>query len=88
VKVGDDDVLLVRYGSDVAAISNVCSHAGGPLNEGKFDEPGCVSCPWHGSVFRLDDGHVVHGPATGHQPAYEVRSSGGRIAVRRARTAV
>jgi nitrite reductase/ring-hydroxylating ferredoxin subunit/uncharacterized membrane protein len=87
VDVGDDQVLVSRRGSRTTAISNVCGHAGGPLNEGTFDEEGCVTCPWHGSVFRLDDGHVVHGPATGHQPCYEVRSEGGRISVRRARPA-
>ena len=87
VKVGDDDVLLAKTPAGViAAISNVCGHAGGPLNEGEFDSEGCVTCPWHGSVFRLADGHVVHGPATGHQPRYEVRSEGGRLSVRRLRS--
>jgi nitrite reductase/ring-hydroxylating ferredoxin subunit/uncharacterized membrane protein len=86
VTVADDDVLLVRTGGLVSAISNVCGHAGGPLNEGTFDGDGCVTCPWHGSVFRLADGHVVHGPATGHQPRYEARSEGGRLSVRRVRS--
>lgn len=81
VKVGDDDVLLDRRGTTVTGISNVCGHAGGPLEEGDFNE-GCVTCPWHGSVFRLDDGHVLHGPATGHQPVYDVRVDGGRLLVR------
>jgi nitrite reductase/ring-hydroxylating ferredoxin subunit/uncharacterized membrane protein len=88
VKVGDDDVLLVRTGVGVRAISNVCGHAGGPLDEGTFDDQGCVTCPWHGSVFRLADGHVVHGPATGHQPRYDVWSEGGRVHLRPARAAV
>ena len=88
VTVGDDEVLLVRAGHEVSAISNVCGHAGGPLHEGSFDEPGCVTCPWHGSVFRLADGHVVHGPATGHQPRYDVRVEDGRISLRRARSTV
>ena len=86
VKVEDDDVLLVRQGLDVVAISNVCGHAGGPLHEGELDAEGCVTCPWHGSRFRVADGHVVQGPATGHQPRYEVRSEGGRLSVRLART--
>lgn len=87
-RVGDDDVLLAKTpAGTIAAISNVCGHAGGPLNEGELDAQGCVTCPWHGSVFRLADGHVVHGPATGHQPRYEVRSEGGRLQVRRARSA-
>ena len=86
VTVGDDDVLLVRRGSGFFAISNVCGHAGGPLNEGTFDADGCVTCPWHGSVFRLGDGHVIHGPATGHQPAYEARVEDGTLSIRRVRT--
>ncbi len=83
VKVADDDVLLVRTAGVVTAISNVCGHAGGPLDEGTFDAKGCVTCPWHASVFRLADGHVVRGPATGHQPRYDVRSEDGRLSVRR-----
>ena len=86
VKADDDDILLVRTAGVVAAISNVCGHAGGPLDEGDFDDAGCVTCPWHGSVFRLADGHVVRGPATGHQPRYEVRSAEGRLSVRRLRS--
>lgn len=89
VTVDDDEVLLAKTPAGVVvAMSNICGHAGGPLNEGEFDSEGCVTCPWHGSVFRLADGHVVHGPATGHQPRYEVRSEGGRLSVRRTRTAV
>ncbi len=82
VQVGDDDVLLVRDGAAIAAIGDVCSHAGGPLHEGSISD-GCVQCPWHGSVFRLSDGGVVHGPATGPQPAYDVRVVGGQVSVRR-----
>ena len=89
VRVDDDDVLLAKTPAGaIAAISNVCGHAGGPLDEGDLDAEGCVTCPWHGSVFRLADGHVVHGPATGHQPRYEVRSEGGRLLVRRLRSPV
>ncbi len=84
VKVGDDDVLVIQVAGVACAISNVCGHAGGPLHEGTFDA-GCVTCPWHGSMFQLADGHVVRGPATGHQPRYDVRSAGGRLSVRRVR---
>jgi nitrite reductase/ring-hydroxylating ferredoxin subunit/uncharacterized membrane protein len=84
VKVGDDDVLVVRQGAAYVAVSNVCGHAGGPLDEGTFDDNGCVTCPWHGSVFRLRDGHVVHGPATGNQPRYDVRPGrNGKLSIRR-----
>lgn len=82
VTAGDDTVLLVRGAHAVQAISDVCSHMGGPLHEGPYED-GCVTCPWHGSVFRVIDGAVVHGPATAPQPAYDVRVEGGRVSVRR-----
>lgn len=79
---GDEDVLLVRAGTGISAIGDVCGHAGGPLHEGSVSD-GCVTCPWHGSVFRLSDGGVVHGPATGPQPAYDARVAGSQVSVRR-----
>lgn len=82
VKAGDEDVMLVRDGAGIFAIGATCSHAGGPLPEGALND-GCVECPWHGSVFRLSDGSVVHGPATAPQPAYDVRIMAGQISVRR-----
>ena len=84
VKAGDEDVMVVRHGGRVLAIANTCGHAGGPLNEGPIDDEGCVTCPWHQSVFALDGGRVIHGPATGPQPAYEVRIADGQVSVRRA----
>ena len=82
VSVGDDRVLLVKQDGDITAIHDVCAHMAGPLHEGEISD-GCVTCPWHGSVFRLEDGSVVHGPATGPQPSYDVRVTGGRISLRR-----
>jgi nitrite reductase/ring-hydroxylating ferredoxin subunit len=77
-------VLLYRVGREILAIGTVCTHAGGPLDEGDIDAVACtVRCPWHGSVFRLADGSVVHGPAVAPEPAYETRVRDGRIEVRR-----
>ena len=42
---------------------------------------GCLTCPWHGSAFRLDDGSVARGPATAPQPAFRVREVGGALQV-------
>jgi nitrite reductase/ring-hydroxylating ferredoxin subunit/uncharacterized membrane protein len=73
---GSRPLLLYRDAEDapIQAIDATCSHAGGPLHKGAIED-GCVTCPWHGSVFRLSDGHVVHGPAVYDQPAYEVRTT-------------
>lgn len=81
VEYEGDPVLLYRYGGTVYAIGAVCSHAGGPLEEGTFDGY-CVQCPWHDSVFDLRDGGLVHGPSTFSQPAYRARIMNGQIEIR------
>lgn len=84
-KAGANTLILVRAGDTIHALHETCAHAGGPLAEGKIVD-GCIQCPWHGSRFRLADGHVARGPATYDQPAYEVRraESGAGWEVRRA----
>ena len=49
-------------------LADRCSHAAGSLSEGQVTD-GCVTCPWHGSVFRLSDGWNIDGPATGRHAA-------------------
>lgn len=78
---GGTRVLLVRTGERICAIADVCGHMGGPLHEGTI-EAGTVACPWHGSAFRLEDGRVVHGPATSRQPCFDVRVADGKVEVR------
>ena len=81
---GGATLLLYASGAGVRAIGSRCSHAGGPLQDGKIDDDAlCVECPWHGSVFSLEDGSVVHGPASVPQAAYDVRVRDGRVEVRR-----
>lgn len=78
---GGVPILLVREGERIHALANRCNHRGGPLHEGEVGE-GTVTCPWHGSVFRLADGNLERGPAASPQPAFEARAIDGRIEVR------
>ncbi len=80
-EVGGVAVLLSRHQGRICAISDRCTHRGGPLSDGEI-EGGCVTCPWHQSVFRLVDGSVERGPATAPQPAYDVRVRDGSIEVK------
>jgi nitrite reductase/ring-hydroxylating ferredoxin subunit/uncharacterized membrane protein len=79
--VGGARVLVVRRNGEVFAISEICSHLGGPLAEGQL-EGDVVQCPWHSSRFCVRDGSVVDGPATHPQPQFEARTAGGRVQVR------
>lgn len=81
VLVGQDPVMVHRGAEAFYAVGAVCSHAGGPLDEGRV-EGSCVECPWHQSVFDMRDGRVVHGPATQPQQRYETRITGGLVQVR------
>jgi nitrite reductase/ring-hydroxylating ferredoxin subunit len=77
-------VLLSRSsGGEVCAISSVCGHLGGPLEEGSR-EGDTVVCPWHGSRYDLCSGKVLESPAVFPQSRYETRVRDGRIEVRAA----
>ena len=74
-------VVIVRRTGLLYAMGAVCSHAGGPLDEGSIDGA-VVTCPWHGSRFCLADGRVMGGPATFDQPLLKVRERGGVVEVK------
>lgn len=85
VDVGGRPVVVHRDGGHVRAIGAVCNHEGAPLEDGELDVGrGTVTCPWHGSEFRLTDGACVAGPAPAPQPRYDVRVVEDRVQVRAA----
>jgi nitrite reductase/ring-hydroxylating ferredoxin subunit len=74
--IGEVPVLVYRDGDRVSVMLERCGHETGPLGEGRVvdvDGDACVECPWHGSVFRLRDGLVMHGPAGSDQPVLRTR---------------
>jgi nitrite reductase/ring-hydroxylating ferredoxin subunit/uncharacterized membrane protein len=72
-KLGLQNLVLVRQGDVIQALHDQCAHAGGPLSQGTLVD-GCIECPFHGSRFRLTDGHAMRGPTVYDQPVYEVRT--------------
>ncbi|GIH22478.1 hypothetical protein Aph01nite_07880 [Acrocarpospora phusangensis] len=75
-RLGYIDLFVLRLKETVHVLADGCSHLAGPLHQGRLAIEGgnpCVICPWHGSVFRLSDGSVVHGPATSPQPCLRTR---------------
>ena len=73
-------LLVVRDRGEVRVLADHCAHMSAPLHTGEVAD-GCVTCPWHGSVFSLSDGSVVHGPATAPQPSFQTRVLDGRLQV-------
>jgi nitrite reductase/ring-hydroxylating ferredoxin subunit/uncharacterized membrane protein len=83
--IGETPVVVVARGSTVSVFADACSHLAGPLSQGRVVEErnrDCIVCPWHGSTFSLDDGSVVHGPATAPQPSFEVEVRDGVVRAR------
>jgi NADPH-dependent 2,4-dienoyl-CoA reductase/sulfur reductase-like enzyme/nitrite reductase/ring-hydroxylating ferredoxin subunit len=82
--VGDEDVLLVRSGSEIFAIDAHCSHYHGPLAEGLVDGEN-VHCPWHHACFDLRTGEAARAPAFNSLAVWKVEREGDRIFVRQKR---
>jgi len=86
VEVDERLVVLIHTAGHFYAIDDVCTHDGGPLDEGEFfhkDPEGlCVECPWHQSVYAMKDGSVVHGPSTYEVAGYEAQIRDGQVEIR------
>jgi nitrite reductase/ring-hydroxylating ferredoxin subunit len=80
VLLGEVPVVAIREAGVVRVLADRCSHMSGPLSGGTLAD-GCLTCPWHGSAFRIADGSVARGPATAPQPAFQAREVGGAIQV-------
>src|SRR5712671_5321244 len=86
--VGEDEVLLVRHGDDVFAVSPHCTHYHGPLAEGLV-VGGTIRCPWHHACFDLRSGEALRAPAFNPLACWSVELRDDRIFVgeKRKRTA-
>jgi 3-phenylpropionate/trans-cinnamate dioxygenase ferredoxin subunit len=55
VAIDGAEVLLCNVGGSIYAIEDVCTHDGGPLDQGELDGA-CVVCPRHGATFDVRTG--------------------------------
>ena len=76
---GGERIAVFRDGAQIAAVSNLCAHQNGPVGEGRIID-GCVTCPWHGYQYRLEDG-CAPPPFTEKLATYRVRVASGVVEV-------
>jgi len=76
---GGERIAVFRDGTTVGALTNLCAHQNGPLGEGRIID-GCITCPWHGFQYRLEDGRAPP-PFTEVLTTYPVRLRSGIIEV-------
>jgi nitrite reductase/ring-hydroxylating ferredoxin subunit len=82
VDLASERVCIVNVEGNYYAIGNICTHVGGPLNEGTLE--GCeVECPWHGSKFDVRTAEATKPPARQAVPKYEVKVEDNNILVRK-----
>ena len=75
-----EEVALFNVAGRVYAIWNRCSHANGPLAEGRV-EGTAVTCPWHDSQFDLTTGQALRTPAQRSVATYDVKIDGETISI-------
>ncbi|MBA3868316.1 MAG: chlorite dismutase family protein [Anaerolineae bacterium] len=84
VYLNGQQIALFNVAGKLYALSNRCSHARGPLSEGKVEtnEGNCtVTCPWHYAKYDLNCGAVVDGVANAAVASYRAEVRDGMIYV-------
>ena len=80
VEVDGEKIALFKGEGGFYALSDTCTHRGGPLSEGEVEGVE-VTCPWHGAIFDLRTGGVLGPPAATGVKSYPVKVTGGDIEI-------
>ena len=80
VEVEGQKMALLRVEGTFYALSDTCTHRGGPLSEGTV-EGAEVTCPWHGAKFDIRTGAVLGAPARRGVTSYPVRVTGADVEI-------
>jgi 3-phenylpropionate/trans-cinnamate dioxygenase ferredoxin subunit len=80
VVAGDTALLICNVDGSFYAIEDVCTHDGGPLDQGELQ--GCrIMCPRHGALFDVTSGAALTLPAVVPLETYPVRLDGDDVLV-------
>lgn len=80
VELDGRDICVVRQGSEVFAIADLCSHAEASLSEGDVTT-GRIECWLHGAEFDLRSGEAVTPPASAPIETYSVSIEGNTVRI-------
>jgi 3-phenylpropionate/trans-cinnamate dioxygenase ferredoxin component len=80
VFVDGTSLLLCNANGSIYAIEDVCTHDGGPLDQGEL-EGECIVCPRHGATFDVRTGDALTLPAVMPVMTFPVEIKGDDIYV-------
>jgi 3-phenylpropionate/trans-cinnamate dioxygenase ferredoxin subunit len=76
----EETVIVLNVGGEFYAIADLCSHDGGPLEDGALIDHQ-IECPRHGACFDIRTGRVTRPPASDSIPTYRVKVEDGLVYV-------
>lgn len=79
VEPGGRNILLLKVEGQIHAFSNLCPHAGCPMNKGRLEEFTLV-CPCHGRRFDVRTGECLNDSLKLRR--YEFKSESGNVGVK------
>ena len=80
VMAGSTALLICNVDGEFYAIEDVCTHDGGPLDQGELE--GCrIMCPRHGALFDVTTGAALTLPAVIPLETYPVTIDGDQLLV-------
>jgi 3-phenylpropionate/trans-cinnamate dioxygenase ferredoxin subunit len=75
-------VTVAHIEAHLYAFGDECTHQGCSLAEGEIDDRAAtVECPCHGSVFDVENGEPIEGPAVDALPVFVAREIDGWVEV-------
>ncbi|HXO18275.1 MAG TPA: non-heme iron oxygenase ferredoxin subunit [Candidatus Dormibacteraeota bacterium] len=80
VVVDSNEILLCNVDGKIYAIEDVCTHDGGPLDQGELEGERVV-CPRHGATFDVRTGDALTLPAVLPLLTFEVSVEGDDVFV-------
>jgi 3-phenylpropionate/trans-cinnamate dioxygenase ferredoxin subunit len=80
VRVGSTEILLCNADGKIYGIEDVCTHDGGPLDQGTL-EGDCIVCPRHGATFDVRSGAALTLPAVMPVMTFDVSVEGDDVVV-------
>jgi nitrite reductase/ring-hydroxylating ferredoxin subunit len=69
-QINEKEIMVISHNGQLSCLQARCTHAGAPLAEGRIEDE-ILTCPWHGSKFRITDGEVIKGPAKKRLQVYK-----------------